>query len=40
MGKSYIHVNLKRFDILKSLGGVNDLDYSNSSDWFNVIANQ
>lgn len=37
MTKSYIHVNLKRFDILKSLGGVNDLDYQNNSDWFSKI---
>lgn len=39
MSKSYIHVNLKRFDILKSLGGVNDLDYQNNPDWFTKILN-
>lgn len=37
MAKSYIHVNLKRFDILKSLGGVNDLDYQNNPDWSSKI---
>ncbi|WP_338232362.1 triose-phosphate isomerase family protein [Companilactobacillus muriivasis] len=37
MTKSYIHVNLKRFDILKSLGGVNDLDYQNNPDWSSKI---
>ena len=33
----YIYVNLKRFDILRSLGGVNDLQLENKEDWAEYI---
>lgn len=33
----YIHINLKRFDILRSLGGVNDLPLENKENWAEYI---
>lgn len=36
----YIHVNLKRFDIPRSLGGVNDYQLMQDQDWASVIVQQ
>lgn len=35
--KKYIYVNLKRFDILRKLGGVNDLPITTSQNWIEYI---
>lgn len=36
----YIHVNLKRFDIKKSFGGVNDYQLENGADWATTIFSE